>query len=95
MAETETLLVKRYKSVISKCEEAKTVIEAALKQADADESAMVVLAKTHTHLQMLLEAQRQVKRLLADFERVQGKVEFVMDSVVLLQQLQSKEGGQK
>lgn len=87
---TESVLERRLKVIVDKCNEAKTVIEGAFKQAVEDEKGLVEKAKTHTHLQMLLEVQRQVKRLLADFERVQGKVEFVMDSAVLLQQIQSK-----
>lgn len=87
----ESVLERRLKVIVDKCNEAKAVIERAISQAAEDEKGLVDKAKSHTNMQLLLEVQRQNKRLLADFERLLGKVEFVMDCAVLLQQLQSKE----
>ena len=82
-------LVEKATSIISKCSETKTVINDAKKSFDAFEKELKSLNETDAKLVLLYD--REIAKMLATLERIDGKVEYIEDLSKSIKQLTNAE----
>ena len=79
--------------VSDKCNEAKTIIRAALEENKSLQADFQVWDRVMSDRRVAFKLMERTERLLARFEAVLGKLEVIQDQALTLKKIEGKKGG--